>query len=115
MSRSAPAFGLENATAYNETCAAVASVLWNYRLFLLHGDSAYLDVVERTLYNGLLAGVSLGGDEFFYVNPLASDGRAPFNQGGPVRRPWFSTSCCPTNIARFLPSLARISVLDKKR
>ena len=100
-----PAFGLENATAYNETCAAVASVLWNYRLFLLHGDAAYLDVVERTLYNGVLSGVSLDGESFFYVNPLASDGRAPFNQGGPVRRPWFSTSCCPTNMARFLPSV----------
>ena len=100
-----PAFGLENATAYNETCAAVASVLWNYRLFLLHGDAAYLDVVERTLYNGVLPGVSLDGEAFFYVNPLSSDGRAPFNQGGPVRRPWFSTSCCPTNMARFLPSV----------
>ena len=100
-----PAFGLENATAYNETCAAIASILWNQRLFLLHKDAAYLDVLERTLYNGALSGVSLEGDTFFYPNPLAADGKTEFNQGSATRAPWFGTSCCPTNIARFLPSM----------
>ena len=100
-----PAFGLENATAYNETCAAIASILWNHRLFLLHEDAAYLDVLERTLYNGALSGVSLEGDTFFYPNPLAADGKTEFNQGSATRAPWFGTSCCPTNIARFLPSM----------
>ena len=101
-----PAFALENATAYNETCAAIASILWNHRLFLLHGDAAYLDVLERSLYNGALSGVSLRGDTFFYPNPLASDGKTAFNQGSATRAPWFATSCCPTNISRFLPSVS---------
>ena len=100
-----PAFGLENATAYNETCAAIASILWNHRLFVLHEDAAYLDVLERTLYNGALSGVSFKGDTFFYPNPLAADGKTEFNQGSATRTPWFATSCCPTNISRFLPSM----------
>ncbi len=100
-----PAYGLENATAYNETCAAIASILWNHRLFLLHRDAAYLDVLERTLYNGALSGVALDGNTFFYPNPLAADGETKFNQGTATRAPWFSTSCCPTNISRFLPSM----------
>ncbi len=100
-----PPFELANATAYNETCAAIASILWNHRLFLLHGDAAYLDVLERTLYNGALSGVSLQGDTFFYPNPLAADGETPFNRESATRAPWFSTSCCPTNITRFLPSV----------
>ena len=100
-----PAYGLENATAYNETCAAIASIVWNHRLFLLHGDAAYLDVLERTLYNGALSGVALDGNTFFYPNPLAADGKTKFNQGTATRAPWFSTSCCPTNISRFLPSM----------
>lgn len=108
--KSGEAFGdpyeLPNATSYNETCAAIASVLWNYRLFLLRRQARYLDVAERVLYNGLLAGVSLSGDRFFYVNPLASDGNTPFNYGGEVvRAPWFKCSCCPVNVARFLASL----------
>ncbi len=100
-----PAYGLKNATAYNETCAAIASILWNHRLFLLHRDAAYLDVLERTLYNGALSGVALDGNTFFYPNPLAADGKTKFNQGTATRAPWFSTSCCPTNISRFLPSM----------
>lgn len=101
-----PAYDLPNLTAYNETCAAVASMLWNHRLFLLTGQSKYMDIFERTLYNGFLAGVSLSGDQFFYVNPLESDGKRKFNVGqAPTRSPWFGTSCCPTNVARFLPSL----------
>ncbi len=99
------AYELPNAEAYNETCAAVANMLWNYRLFLLTGHGKYLDVFERTLYNGFLSGVSLEGNTFFYPNPLAADGISKFNQGLATRSPWFNTSCCPTNIARFLPSL----------
>ncbi len=100
------AYDLPNATAYNETCAAIADIFWNQRMFLLHGDAKYHDVLERTLYNGFLAGVSLSGDTFFYANPLASDGKWAFNVGvGATRSPWFDCSCCPTNIVRLLPSL----------
>jgi hypothetical protein len=91
-------YELPNLTAYNETCAAVANDYWNERLYLLHGDAKYLDVLERTLYNGLLAGVSLDGVRFFYPNPLESDGTYE-------RSPWFGCACCPGNITRFLPSL----------
>ena len=100
------AYELPNDTAYCETCAAIANVLWNQRLFLLHGDARFYDVLERTLYNGLLAGVSFSGDRFFYTNPLESDGQYPFNEGSWGRQPWFEVSCCPVNLARFLPSLA---------
>ena len=99
---SGEAFGnnyeLPNASAYNETCAAIANVYWNYRLFLLHGESKYFDVLERTLYNGLISGVSLDGGKFFYPNPLESN-------GGYEREPWFGCACCPSNISRFIPSL----------
>ena len=99
-------YELPNAKAYAETCAAVANALWNHRMFLLHGDAKYLDVAERTLYNGFLSGISLHGDTFFYANPLASDGEWPFNvRTGAVRYPWFECSCCPTNVVRLLPSL----------
>lgn len=99
-------YELPNFTCYNETCSAIANVFWNHRLFLLTGESQYLDVLERSLYNGALAGVSLSGDRFFYVNPLASDGLTPFNYGGELTRaPWFKCSCCPVNIARLLASL----------
>ncbi|GAB2528282.1 glycoside hydrolase family 127 protein [Spirosoma aerophilum] len=100
------AYELPNDVAYAETCAAVANLLWNHRMFLLTGEAKYMDVFERVLYNGFLAGVSLEGDSFFYVNPLASDGKRKFNVGqGATRAPWFGTSCCPTNVVRFLPSL----------
>ncbi len=98
-------YELPNATAYNETCAAIGNVLWNHRLFLLHGDAKYLDVLERTLYNGLLSGISLSGDRFFYPNPLESDGEYAFNQGATTRKPWFDCACCPVNVARFVPSI----------
>ncbi|MEN6425469.1 MAG: glycoside hydrolase family 127 protein [Phycisphaerales bacterium] len=98
------AYELPNLTAYNETCAAIGNVLWNHRLFLLHGDAKYLDVLERTAYNGLISGVSLTGDLFFYSNPLSSDGKFRFNQGSTERSPWFEVACCPGNVARFLPS-----------
>jgi hypothetical protein len=99
-------YELPNQSTYNETCAAIGAALWNQRLFLLHGDARYLDVLERTIYNGFIVGVSLGGDEFFYPNPLQADGVSPFNQGATTRSPWFTCSCCPGNVARFLPSLA---------
>jgi len=92
------AYELPNAEAYTETCAAIGNALWNYRLFLLHGESKYMDVFERVLYNGLLSGVSLTGDRFFYQNPLES-------AGGYARSPWFEVACCPPNMTRFLPSL----------
>jgi hypothetical protein len=91
-------YELPNMSAYCETCAAVANDFWNYRLFLLHGDARYVDVFERTLYNGLLAGVSLAGDTYFYPNPLESRGQYQ-------RSAWFGTPCCPGNITRFMPSI----------
>jgi hypothetical protein len=84
--------------AYAETCAAIGNALWNQRLFLLHGDSKYVDVMERVIYNGLLSGVSQSGDRFFYQNPLESAGHYQ-------RSPWFEVACCPPNMTRFLPSL----------
>ncbi len=91
-------YELPNLTAYCETCAAIGSVYWNNRLFLLTGDSKYYDVIERTLYNGLISGISLDGKNFFYPNPLESDGEY-------TRQPWFDCSCCPTNLIRFIPSV----------
>jgi DUF1680 family protein len=96
---------LDNLKAYNETCAAIALALWNHRMFLLHGDARYADVLERILYNGFLAGVSLSGDRFFYPNPLACDMKFAFNHGSFERSPWFGCSCCPVNVVRFLPSI----------
>jgi DUF1680 family protein len=92
------AYDLPNMSAYAETCAAIANVYWNQRMFLLHGDSKYIDVLERTLYNGLLSGVSLDGTHFFYPNPLASSGQN-------ARSEWFACACCITNMTRFLPSV----------
>lgn len=91
-------YQLPNMSAYAETCAAIGNVYWNNRMFLLHGDSKYIDVLERTLYNGLLSGVSLSGDKFFYPNPLAS----MFQH---QRSAWISCACCISNMTRFLPSL----------
>ena len=91
-------FDLPNESAYAETCAAIGMALWNHRMFLLEGDGKFADILEREVYNGLISGVSLTGDRFFYVNPLAS-------AGGHHRVPWFGTSCCPTNIVRFLPGI----------
>ena len=101
-------YELPNLTAYNETCAAIGSVYWNQRLFRLTGDAKYYDIIERTLYNGLISGISLDGKKFFYPNPLESDGEYPFNQGACTRQPWFDCSCCPTNIIRFLPSVPEL-------
>lgn len=101
-----PDYQLPNKTAYTETCAAISMMLWNHRLFLLTGDVKYMDVFERTLYNGFLPGISLEGDTYFYPNPLESDGIYKFNHGMIKRSPWFDTSCCPVNIVRVLPSLS---------
>lgn len=99
------AYELPNSTAYAETCAAVANLLWNQRLYLASGEAKYLHVLERTLMNGFLSGVSLSGDRFFYPNPLARrDGPLdPAGEGG--RAAWFGTSCCPVNVVRTMPSL----------
>ncbi len=100
-------YELPNLTAYNETCAAQANILWNQRMFLLTGEAQYIDVLERTLYNGFLSGVGMDGTSFYYVNPLACDGEYQFNLGTSMsRQPWYQTSCCPTNVVRLLPSLS---------
>lgn len=91
--------------SYNETCAAIGNALWNHRMFLLTGDGKYMDVVERVIHNGFLAGVGASGDTFFYPNPLVSDGKSLFNIGACERSPWFRCSCCPVNIVRFLPQI----------
>jgi DUF1680 family protein len=99
---SGEAFGrnyeLPNMSAYCETCAAIGNVYVNHRLFLLHGESKYYDVLERTLYNGVISGVSLDGGGFFYPNPLESMGQHQ-------RQAWFGCACCPSNICRFIPSV----------
>jgi len=99
------AYELPNATAYNETCAAIANALLNFRLFLVHGDGKYMDVLERAIYNGFLSGIALSGDRFFYPNPLEFDGQRKFNHGSAERQPWFGCSCCPVNIVRFIPQI----------
>lgn len=93
-----PDYELNNHTAYCETCAAIANVYWNHRMFLATGEAKYADVLERALYNGVISGVSLSGDKFFYDNPLESMG-----QHG--RQQWFGCACCPGNITRFMASV----------
>tara|TARA_A100001388_G_C28772502_1_gene504841 strand:+ start:1830 stop:4295 length:2466 start_codon:yes stop_codon:yes gene_type:complete len=100
-----PQFLLPNADAFNETCAAVGNVLFNFRMFLAHKDAKYLDVAEVSLLNNVLAAVNLEGNKFFYVNPLEADGKYPFNHGTMGRAPWFGTACCPSNMARLLPQV----------
>ncbi|MBP7011725.1 MAG: glycoside hydrolase family 127 protein [Bacteroidales bacterium] len=109
---SGEAFGrnyeLPNMSAYCETCAAIGHVYMNYRLFLLHGESKYYDVLERTLYNGLISGVSLDGGRFFYPNPLESMGQHQ-------RQAWFGCACCPSNVCRFIPSVPGYVYATKDR
>lgn len=90
---------------YNETCAAVAFLFWNHRMFLMSGDAKYLDAFERTLFNGFNSGVSLSGDRFFYPNTLEYDGVKKNNHGFAGRAPWFGCACCPPNALRFIASL----------
>ena len=91
-------YDLPNKEAYCETCASIGMVLWNSRMNLFSQDAKYIDVMERSMYNGVLAGVSIEGDRFFYVNPLESDGNHH-------RREWYGCACCPSNVSRFLPSV----------
>ena len=98
-------YELPNLSAYNETCASIGDVYWNHRMHNLSGDVKYFDVIERTLYNGLISGLSLSGTEFFYPNALESDGKYEFNQGASTRKSWFDCSCCPTNVVRFIPAM----------
>jgi DUF1680 family protein len=107
-------YELPNLTAYAETCAAVANVYWNNRLFMLTGDAKYYDCLERSLYNGLISGISLDGKSFFYVNPLEADGKFVFNRGSRTRQSWFDCSCCPTNLVRFIPSLPGLVYAQQK-
>jgi hypothetical protein len=90
-------YELPNLTAYCETCASFANIFWNHRMFLMQGDAKYIDVLERTLYNAALSGIGMKGDRFFYPNPLESSGTE--------RSPWFDCACCPSNVARFVPSV----------
>ena len=91
-------FELPNMSAYCETCASIGDIFFNHRLFLLHGQSKYMDILEKTLYNSMLSGVSLSADRFFYPNPLESDGQHK-------RQAWFGCACCPSNVARFIPAI----------
>ncbi len=96
---------LPNLTSYNETCAAISMVYLFHRMFLLHGDAKYIDCMERTLYNGVISGMSVDGGRFFYPNPLSSDGKYAFNADTTTeRQPWFGCACCPSNLCRFIPS-----------
>ena len=101
-----PEYVLPNKDAFNETCAGVGNVLFNYRMFLMSGDGRYMDVAEIALYNNVLAGTNFEGDRFFYVNPLEADGHTTFNHGYAGRAPWFNTACCPTNLARLIPQVS---------
>ena len=91
-------WSLPNLTAYCETCASIGMAFWNHRMELAHGEAKYADLVEREIYNGILSGLSLKGDHYFYENPLASVGTMH-------RREWFHVPCCPTNLVRFVPSI----------
>jgi DUF1680 family protein len=98
-------YELPNTTAYNETCAAIGSVFWNQRMFLLHGDSKYIDVMEKTLYNGLISGVGLDGKSFFYTNAMQVSNSFNHPDLERERSGWFVCSCCPTNVVRLIPSI----------
>jgi uncharacterized protein len=97
----------EPGAAYNESCAAIAHVFWQYRMNLLKGQSKYADVMELALYNGVLSGISLSGDHFFYENPLSSDGKQ-------ARISWMGLVCCPTNLARIIPQVGGLVYAQRK-
>ena len=94
------------ADGYNETCAAVALMMWNHRMFLLTGEAKYMDVFERTAFNGFISGVAESGDRFFYTNPLVYDGKTKNNAEHAGRAPWFGCACCPPNLMRTLAALS---------
>ncbi|MBN1851453.1 MAG: glycoside hydrolase family 127 protein [Pirellulales bacterium] len=101
-------YELPNMSAYCETCASIANVLWNHRMFLMHGDAKYIDVLEKTMVNAALSGISMEGDLFFYPNVLESNGQH-------ARSPWFGCACCPSNVARFIPSIPGFAYASKGR
>ena len=107
-------YELPNATAYNETCAAIANIYFNQRMFLLHGDAQYVDVLEKILYNGFLSGVGLDGKSFFYTNALQIHNFLHHPDMESERSGWFECSCCPTNIARLMPSIPGYIYAQKK-
>jgi len=98
-------YELPNATAYNETCAAIANVYWNHRMFLLHGESKYMDILEKSLYNGLISGVGMDGKSFFYTNAMEIKNTFHHKDMEAARSGWFPCSCCPTNVTRLIPSI----------
>ena len=101
-----PEYELPNKDTYDETCSAVANVFFNFRMYLLHKDARYFDVAEVSLLNNSLAGISIRGDKFFYVNPLEADGIMMFNHGRGGRSPWYDCACCPSNLARLMPQVS---------
>ncbi len=107
-------YELPNATAYNETCAAISNVYWNQRMFLLHGDSKYIDVLEKTLYNGLISGIGLDGKSFFYTNAMQITGNFKHADIEYTRSGWFECSCCPTNLVRLIPSIPGYMYAQKR-
>ena len=100
-----PDYQLPNESAYCETCAGIGNVYWNHRMFMLTGESKYMDMVERTLYNGILGGIGLDGKSFYYANPMEYTTRNGKLSGENKRSSWFKCSCCPSNICRFMPSI----------
>jgi DUF1680 family protein len=98
-------YELPNATSYNETCAAIANVYWNHRMFLLHGESKYMDILEKSLYNGLISGVGMDGKSFFYTNAMEIKNTFHHKDMEAQRSGWFPCSCCPTNVTRLVPSI----------
>jgi len=99
---------LPNLTAYSETCAAIGGVYWAERMFRLTGNSSYIDILERMLYNAVIDGISLKGTEFFYANPLETDGKYKFYGNSCTRQSWYDCSCCPTNLIRFIPFIPNL-------
>jgi DUF1680 family protein len=106
-------YELPNATAYNETCAAIANVYFNHRMFLLHGDSKYIDILEKSLYNGLISGVGMDGKSFFYTNAMQITNHIQHKDMEEGRSGWFPCSCCPTNVVRLVPSVPGYAYAQK--
>jgi hypothetical protein len=106
-------YELPNATAYNETCAAIANVYWNHRMFLLHGEAKYIDILEKSLYNGLISGVGMDGKSFFYTNAMQIKDNVQHKDMEATRSGWFTCSCCPTNITRLVPSIPGYAYAQK--
>ena len=107
-------YELPNGSAYNETCAAIANVYWNHRMFLLHGDAKFIDVMEKTLYNGLISGVGMDGNSFFYTNAMEITNGFKHSDMEVTRSGWFTCSCCPTNVTRLIPSIPGYAYATRK-